>query len=214
MKLLEIENLRFGYTRVSLIINDFNLTLHPEDIVLLEGPSGSGKSSLIHLIAGYLTPLGGKITLLDHNLSKTSEYQIARLRRRIGIITQFGSLLKDINVIDNVMMPLYIDGFSYEKAYPEALNMLEKVGLKHKANSSILELSGGEEQRVSIARALVKNPSIILADEATSSLDEENAENIFNLCLQMTRERRIPMIWASHDTRQRYLFNKIIKMKN
>lgn len=194
------------------IIQNFSLILNPNQMYLVEGVSGSGKSTLINLIAGYLRPTSGTIHVLGKDLGSVSEYRMARLRRRIGMISQSSNLLKDMTVIENVMMPLLLSGSSQRTAWDAAQNMLDRVGLLDKQDSSVLELSGGQEQRVAIARALVNGPDLILADEPTSDLDMGNAENVLSLCIEIVKERKIAMIWTTHHPIHSNLFDKRIVM--
>jgi len=207
MSILNLNNISFSYNN-NYVFQNISLEINQDDIVLIEGKSGSGKSTLINLIAGYIRPQFGIIRLFDKNLAKLSRDDMAKLRRKIGIITQSSSLLKDISVLENVMMPLLIANYTYNDAVVEAKKILSRVFLEKAIDKSVLELSGGEMQRVGIARALVNNPQIILADEATANLDDENAENILSICIEMAVERKIPILWVTHNPRQKFLFNK------
>ena len=194
------------------IIQNLSLILNQNQMCLVEGVSGSGKSTLINLIAGYLRPTSGTIHIFDKDLGSVSEYGMARLRRRIGMISQSSNLLKDMTVIENVMMPMLLSGSSRRTAWEAAQSMLDRVGLLDKQDNSVLELSGGQEQRVSIARALVNRPDLILADEPTSDLDMGNAENVLSLCIEIVKERKIAMIWTTHHPIHSNLFDKRIVM--
>jgi ABC-type lipoprotein export system ATPase subunit len=210
---LRIQNLTFEYRRNMPLIRDFSLLLNKNDKLMIDGVSGAGKSTLLNLIFGYLTPTSGTIILLGQDLSRISQYKMPYLRRKIGMITQFSTLLKDMTVIDNVAMPLFLAGHSKAVAHNRAEALLDRVRLGHKLHASVLDLSGGEEQRVSIARALSNQPSMILADEATANLDHENAENILQLCIEMSEEQGIPLIWTTHNPNHRYFFTKSVTLK-
>lgn len=214
MNILTIKDLSFGYEQANNILENFSLTVNEGDMVLLDGASGSGKSTLIHLIIGHIAPNSGTITVFGKDLSKLSSNGLAKMRRRIGIITQFNTLLKDMSVIENIMIPMFIDGKPYREAYAKSFELLQQVGLSHKHNKSVLELSGGEEQRVTICRALVNNPGILLADEATANLDANNADNVLSLCIEMVKRRNMPLLWTSHNLRQRHLFNRVITLND
>jgi ABC-type lipoprotein export system ATPase subunit len=177
---------------------------------LIQGPSGSGKSTLIYLIAGCLKPTGGQIWLFNKNITRLSVNRMAYMRRKIGLITQLNTLLKDMTVLENVMMPMLINNWPYNKAKSRADRLITEVGLAHKVNSSVLELSGGEEQRVLAARALANEPQLILADEATANLDIVNADKILGMCVELAHQYGVPMIWTTHQQHQPHLFTKSI----
>ena len=212
-QVLRIQNLSFGYRFNMPLIRDFSMILNKNDKVMIDGVSGAGKSTLLNLIFGYLQPTSGKIFLLNQDLSKLNQYQMPYMRRKIGLITQFSTLLKDMNVLDNVAMPMLLDGKSSRAAYNRAESLLDRVKLSDKLYSSVLDLSGGEEQRVNIARALCNYPKMILADEATANLDTGNAENILQLCIEMSEEYQTPLLWTTHNPNHKYLFSKTITLK-
>lgn len=210
--ILKINNISFRHQGFKNLIDGFSLSLEPDQMVLVQGVSGSGKSTLINLIGGYVKPNSGSIEVFGQDLSKISEHSMVKIRRRLGMIGQSSNLLKDMSVIENVMMPMLLDGKSSKEAWDESNKILDRVGLLDKQSRSVLELSGGEEQRVAIARALVNNPGLILADEATSSLDLINAENILSLCIEIIKERQIAMIWTTHHPLHANLFDKSVVM--
>ena len=212
MSVLKILNLRFQYNTNKVLIDNLSFTLDKRQTLLIQGTSGSGKSTLIYLIAGCLRPTAGQIWLFNKNINRFSIDSLSRMRRKIGLITQINTLLKDTNVIENIMMPMLINNLSYDQAKKRADILLNEVGLSHKMYSSVLELSGGEEQRVLTARALSNNPEIILADEATANLDTANADKVLTMCIELAYERRIPMIWTTHQNQHVHLFNQYIRL--
>ena len=212
MIVLKITNLRFRYSQNQELLENFSLTLGDHESLLIQGPSGSGKSTLIYLIAGCLKPSSGQIWLFDQNITRFSSDRMARMRRRIGLITQINTLLKDMTVLENVMMPMLINHWTYDKAKDRAYRLISRVGLIHKVGSSVLQLSGGEEQRVLAARALSNEPQIILADEATANLDTNNADKILGMCVELAQENGIPMIWTTHQQHHPHLFTKSINL--
>jgi ABC-type lipoprotein export system ATPase subunit len=213
VSVLKIVNLHFQYKRNQVLLENFSFTLDDRESLLIQGPSGSGKSTLIYLIAGCLRANSGQIWLFDKNITRFNSEKMAKMRRKIGIITQLNSLLKDMDCLENVMMPMLIDNWRYDEAKLKAEELLYRVGLQSKIKSSVLELSGGEEQRVLTARALANDPKIILADEATANLDEVNAGNVLSLCIELTQEKGIPMIWTTHQQNYPHLFTRSIILK-
>lgn len=182
--LLEIKKLNKEYTRggkVFSAVKDVDLSVSPGDFFSIIGRSGSGKSTLLNLVAGLLTPTSGEILIDGKNTLSLTDKDASYLRNSaIGYILQGQSVLANLSVLDNVRIPFYFfkrDGDSTEKA----LLLLEQVGIRNLADSYPRHLSGGELRRVTIARALINNPSILLADEPTSDLDTQTTAEIMNL---------------------------------
>ena len=177
-----------------------SLSLRPGKTLAILGSSGTGKSTLIHLIAGLERPSSGEIRVKNSVVSEMSDGDRAKFRKEnVGVIYQFHHLLPEFNVLENVMMPLRIKRVSYITAKKEAFEILEKVGLEHKVKDQPATLSGGERQRVAIARAMVSMPSLILADEPTGNLDRNNAHNVFRLILSLVNDHGSSLIIATHD---------------
>jgi len=162
------------------------------------GPSGSGKSTLLSLLAGLDIPTSGEVHLASRNISRLSEDERALFRaENIGFIFQSFRLLPTLTVLENVSVPLEILGRHQDLAYAEEL--VERVGLAHRKHHSPQQLSGGEQQRVAVARAFVTRPKILLADEPTGNLDDENSEVILNLLGDLQRLHRSTLLVVSHD---------------
>ena len=177
-----------------------SLSLESGNTLAILGSSGTGKSTLIHLIAGLERPSSGEIRVKKSLVSEMSDGDRAKFRKEnIGVIYQFHHLLPEFNVLENVMMPLQIKRVPYVIAKKEAFQILEKVGLEHKVKDQPATLSGGERQRVAIARAMVSMPSLILADEPTGNLDRNNAHNVFRLILSLVNDHGSSLIVATHD---------------
>ena len=177
-----------------------SLSLEPGDTLAILGSSGTGKSTLIHLIAGLERPSSGEIRVKKSLVSEMSDGDRAKFRKEnVGVIYQFHHLLPEFNVLENVMMPLRVKRVPYVIAKKEAFQILEKVGLEHKVKDQPATLSGGERQRVAIARAMVSMPSLILADEPTGNLDRNNAHNVFRLILSLVNDHGSSLIVATHD---------------
>jgi putative ABC transport system ATP-binding protein len=181
-------------------VNGVDLVVSEGSFVAVEGPSGSGKTTLLGLLAGLERPDAGEITVLGHDLARLSAAERARLRqRRIGIVFQSFGLIASLRAGENVALPLALAGASEAERGARALTALEEVGLGAKAGARIDELSGGERQRVGVARALVIDPAVILADEPTGSLDEENARGVLDLLTDAVRRRGASLVLVTHD---------------
>ncbi|APV43890.1 putative ABC transport system ATP-binding protein [Dehalogenimonas formicexedens] len=164
------------------------------------GPSGSGKSTLLHLIGGLDTPSAGSITVDGHDLSRATDKELAAYRNRnIGFVFQAFHLHPTYTALENVAIPLLFAGTEKNERLSRARKALDAVGMSHRADHRPNQLSGGERQRVSIARALVTNPSIIVADEPTGNLDSVNGVRIMELLGNLNREQGITLIVATHD---------------
>lgn len=201
--LLSCENLKKiyknGKLRINILKNVF-FTLHSKEIVGIFGKSGSGKSTFLHLMAGLDVPTSGSVFFKKKNISELSSNELSKIRNKeIGFIYQFHHLLMDFNVVENVMIPSLIFGVKKKKSYQIAKKVLTKVGLKNKLNYKPYELSGGERQRVAVARAVVNNPSVVLADEPTGNLDNFNAQIVFNLLRELNEENKISCVIVTHD---------------
>jgi putative ABC transport system ATP-binding protein len=177
-----------------------DLTVEAGTIVAIEGPSGSGKTTLLGLLAGLEAPDEGEVEVLGHDLSRLSPAERARLRQgRFGIVFQSFGLIASLRAGENVALPLALAGVSEREREARARAALEEVGLGSAFGARIDELSGGERQRVGIARALVNEPAVILADEPTGSLDEENANGVLALLTDAVRRRGASLVLVTHD---------------
>ena len=154
----------------------------------------------------------GSVRVFGKNLRNLGDYGISQIRRSIGVITQFNNLLKDISVLENVMMPMLIAGSDERDARYQATQILHDVGLGGYEDRSIFELSGGEQKRVAVARALVRKPKLIVADESTSNLDTANADNILNMCMEMVLKNRAALVWTTHESRSEHLFDRKLNL--
>ena len=181
------------------VLNNLNLNLETGKIIALVGPSGSGKSTLLHLLALLDKPTNGKITILGEptqNITENKRNQL--IRNHISIIFQNNNLLLDFTAVENVAMPLIIRNKNYNSSIKEAESYLRKVNLGHRLNHLPSDLSGGEQQRVAIARSLASDTSIILADEPTGNLDEKTSEEVFSYFLKLKKKNKIILI-ATHN---------------
>lgn len=203
------------FQKHNLILSDVNVTIDKGEMVYLLGKTGSGKSSLLKTLYGELPLTQGESSIAGYNLKNLKRKEIPFLRRKLGIIFQDFQLLTDRTVNENLLFVMKATGWNdKEKMQQRAQEVLDKVGLGTKGFKMPHELSGGEQQRVSIARALVNDPEIILADEPTGNLDPETSEGIIKLLLDISRTGRSVLI-ATHDALQYSKFpSRTIRCEN
>ena len=188
-----------GSERLQILI-DLNLQVEQGEMFAVTGTSGSGKSTLLHLIGGMERPDSGEIVLQDVDVSRLSGEQLSQFRNvQIGFVFQFYHLLPEFSALENVMFPLLLRRLPFHQAAERAQSLLAEVGLGQRLGHKPGELSGGEQQRVAVARALVGNPRLLLADEPTGNLDEHTSESIYQLLLQVHRQHRLTSIIATHS---------------
>ena len=177
-----------------------DIAVNRSEFVTLIGRSGSGKTTLLNIIAGLDRPTSGSVNVLGHDTGSMSDEQLAGLRREnIGIIFQSSALMPLLTAAENVELPLRIVGWSRGERERRAREALEVVGMGHRARHRPYELSGGEQQRVGIARAVAPRPALILADEPTGELDSVSAQRIFSLFRSLVDDERVTVLAATHD---------------
>jgi putative ABC transport system ATP-binding protein len=181
-------------------LNGVDFAVEQGEFVAITGASGSGKSTLLHLLGGITRPTAGHVLLEGVDLASLADDALARVRRRrIGFVFQRYNLLPELSLVENVALPLVLDGVAEKTAEAAARHALEAVGLAHRADHRPDELSGGEQQRGAIARALVAEPAIVLADEPTGALDSANSRRVIELLRQLVADRRQTVILVTHD---------------
>ena len=181
------------------VLKNVNIKINKGQLVSLNGPSGSGKSTLLHIIALLDKPTSGEVFFNKINFSKSNEKKKDEVRKSgISIIYQQNNLLSDFTALENVMIPLINNGKSEKEARERSIKLLSLVNLSKRLNHFPSELSGGEQQRVAVARALITDPSLILADEPTGSLDRKTANEIFSLFLKLKSKNRA-ILYATHN---------------
>ena len=201
---LQAENLCKDYKEGSgdklHILKDINLTIHPGKSIAIIGDSGSGKTTLLNLLGGLDKVTSGAIRLNNVTFDSMNEKARCRFRNRhLGFIYQFHHLLPEFSALENVAMPLLIDGISADEAATQSEKMLKEVGLGARLNHKPGELSGGERQRTAIARALIHQPDCVLADEPTGNLDKSNANQVLDLILEMNNHIQTAFVIVTHD---------------
>jgi putative ABC transport system ATP-binding protein len=189
-----------------------NLKVESGDFLAILGPSGSGKSTLLNLIGALDKPTEGKMLIEGVDISTLNENQLADLRRRIGFVFQFFNLIPRFTARDNVELSMSIADASKAERKKHAEDLLEIVGLKERMNHKPTELSGGEQQRVTIARALANNPRFLLMDEPTGNIDSKAANDIINLVKGLNEEKGTTIIMVTHDQRLASQAKKILQM--
>lgn len=184
----------------SVVLNDINVDIKPNEFVYLIGKTGSGKSSLLKLLYGELKLSGGTGHIDNFDLNALRKRDIPKLRRTLGIVFQDFQLLTDRSVLGNLLFVMGASGWKDKKEmHKRAKEVLQLVGVENKINSMPFALSGGEQQRVAVARALLNRPSLILADEPTGNLDPETSEEIMRLLLAISKEEKTSVLMATHD---------------
>jgi lipoprotein-releasing system ATP-binding protein len=214
-KIIEIRNLTriYGDGAEVRALDGVNLDIERGEFLAIIGPSGSGKSTLLNQIGILDTPTSGTILLDGVDITKASEKERSKLRnRKLGFIFQYHHLLPDFNAIENVMMPLLINGVKRSKARKIAIRMLEEVGLDDRKDHRPNQLSGGQNQRVAIARALANSPGIVIGDEPTGNLDSKASDNIYELLRKLNREHEQTFILVTHDEQMAAKTDRVIRI--
>ncbi len=198
-----------------IALNNVNLKIERGDFIAIMGPSGSGKTTLINIIGGLDRPTNGTIILDGNDLNEMNETALTQLRcRKIGFVFQSYNLIPILTALENVELPTIAAKLSSDEGRTRALAILEQVGLSDRLNHRPLELSGGEQQRVAVARALVNSPSIVLADEPTGNLDSETGIQLINLIRTLNRESGVTFIICTHDQMVAQHANRIVRIKD
>jgi putative ABC transport system ATP-binding protein len=192
-----------------------SLKIQRGEFVGIMGPSGSGKSTLLHQLGLLDTPSAGRIQIDGTDVSQLDDDQRTRFRlMHLGYVFQDYALVSELNVMENVAIPAIMQGRPLPDCYAAATRVLEKVGLAHRLDHRIFELSGGEQQRVSIARALVNTPSIVFADEPCANLDTENSQAVLDLFRAVNRELKQTIVMVSHEPWHTVYFDRIIFIRD
>ncbi len=216
MEILRVENLTKVYgsgTTKVIALDDVSFSVEKGEFVAIVGASGSGKSTLLHLIGGVDRPTSGKVFIDGKNIYNYDDDKLAIFRRRqVGLIYQFYNLIPILNVVENITLPLDLDN---RKADSEYLNQLIKLlGLENRKDHLPNELSGGQQQRTSIGRALITNPTIILADEPTGNLDSKSSDGIIELLKKSNKEYKQTIIMITHNMEIAKCADRIIKIED
>lgn len=216
--IIKIENLKKDYNSVQKkveVLKGINLEVQEGEFISIMGPSGSGKSTLLYLMGGLEVPTDGNVFVDSENISSLSDKLQSGLRlNKIGFVFQFYNLVEHLNVEDNILLPVLINGGKKKTFELKLQNILEKVGLADKKHAYPRELSGGEQQRVSIARALINDPKIILADEPIGNLDSKTGNEIMQLFKDINRTMGTSIVQVTHSLESAKYGTRIVNVKD
>lgn len=198
--MIQLHNVSLAYQHDASALNNIDLKIGKGEFVFLTGPSGAGKTSLLRLLYGALTPNRGQVLIDGQNVTRMSASQIPLLRRSIGVVFQDFKLLQNRTVFENVAITLEVLGWGRADIGKKTMHILKQMGIESKYHNITQRLSGGEQQRVALARALVNDPKILLADEPTGNLDDANKNQILNI-FKDANIRGTTVVVATHDRR-------------
>ena len=196
--MIHLNNVSYTYEKGGGVSN-INMSIGDDECAFLIGPTGSGKTTLLRLIYMDLLPQVGNVVIDKYDSSNIKQKGISLLRRKVGMIFQDYHLLNDRNLFENIALPLHVIGYDKDEIIDLVAESLEEVGLDGKENHFPDELSGGEQQRACVARAIIKSPDIILADEPTGNLDKTNCELLLNLIVKINKDTKTTILIATHD---------------
>mgnify|MGYP001403621986 FL=1 len=197
------------------VFNDIKIDIKRTEKVAIVGPSGSGKTSILNIAGLIERPNSGKVFINDNEVNWSSDKGISELRKKnIGFVFQFNNLLSDFSILENVAMPIIISGMKKNYALEIANDFLKKVNLSHRSKNYPNQVSGGEQQRAAIARALINKPSLIIADEPTGNLDGKTALQIINLFDELVADSGCSLFLATHNLEIANLQDRVINIEN
>ena len=214
--MLEFKNIskkyRMGENTLT-VLDNFNETIEKGELIALVGPSGAGKSTLLHIAGGLDAPSSGEVLFNGSSIYSLKEHELNKYRgTHIGFVFQSHYLLDDFTALENIMLPKLILGGDRKQTEQEALILLEKVGLSNRAGHFPSELSGGEQQRIAVARALINSPDILFADEPTGNLDKANSDSVMNI-LSSLSESGVCVVIVTHDESLASRCRRIIRLE-
>jgi lipoprotein-releasing system ATP-binding protein len=202
-----------GKNQTLPVLKGVDIEIRRGEFVVIVGPSGSGKSTLLHILGGLDRPTEGIVKLGEQSIFVLNEELLAAFRNQsLGFIFQFHHLLPEFSALENICMPALIAGKSLKEAKPRAEILLEQVGLSERGHHKPNELSGGEQQRVAVARALMNNPQLVLADEPSGNLDEENGLSLHRLLVHLSEEFGMTFVVATHNYDLTRRANRVLRL--
>lgn len=216
--ILSVNNLTKSFPsgdRTLTVLDHVSFSIEKSTSCAIVGPSGSGKTTLLGLCAGLDKPSSGSVILNNHEISSLTEQELSSIRNElIGFVFQSFQLISTLTALENVMVPIELRGVPYRQVEARALELLEQVGLKDRVHHYPNQLSGGEQQRVGLARAFIHRPDILFADEPTGNLDGETGQQIENLLFELNRAEGTTLIIVTHDRELAQKCDRIIELKN
>ncbi|MFQ5541700.1 MAG: ABC transporter ATP-binding protein [Candidatus Binatia bacterium] len=216
--LIRVENLYKSFVEGGKdihVLRGLDLELGEGERLAIVGKSGVGKSTFLHILGALDHPSSGRIVFRERDLSELSDEELSHFRNKeIGFIFQFHYLLPDFNALENIMLPALIQGWERERARESAFGLMQEVGLKDRATHKPGKLSGGEQQRVAVARSLILEPRLILADEPTGDLDPHTAVEVEDLLLRLNSEKGVGLIIATHNWQLAAKIGKQVELQN
>lgn len=212
--MIEVSNIYKSYGSLQ-VLRDVSVTINKGEIVAIVGPSGAGKTTLLQIIGTLDNPDSGDVEYEGVNVLKLKEKSLAQFRNKnIGFVFQFHQLLPEFSTLENVALPALIGGESKEKAYAHARELLSYMGLHDREKHKPAQLSGGEKQRVAVARALINSPEVVLADEPSGSLDSQNKKELHDLFFQLRKEFNQTFVIVTHDESLASNTDRVLHMRD
>lgn len=212
--MIRIENITKSFGSLQ-VLKGINLLIEKGEIVSIVGPSGAGKTTLLQIMGTLSHPDSGSVFIDNIDVTRLSQKKLAEFRNQhIGFVFQFHQLLPEFTALENIMIPAYIAGTSQREAKQRAFNLLDFMGLSERANHKPNELSGGEKQRVAVARALINQPAVILADEPSGSLDSKNKEELHQLFFDLRDKFGQTFVIVTHDEQLANVTDRTIHMRD
>lgn len=197
------------------VLNGINLTLHRREMVSIVGASGAGKSTLLHIMGTLDRPTSGQVLFEGKNMFKANETALAGFRNRfIGFVFQFHHLLPEFTALENTYLPALMEKIPHQQARKSATQLLTEVGLSHRLHHKPGELSGGEQQRVAVARALIRNPDLVLADEPTGNLDTHTGDELFDLLRRLNALHGTAFVIVTHNEKLSHQTDRLIHLQD
>jgi len=197
------------------VLKGISLKIEKGEFVAIVGPSGAGKSTLLHLLGGLDSPTSGEIIFQGEDIYKLNDEELARARNiKIGFVFQFYHLLSELTVLENVLLPGLIGNQKADEVKKSAMELLEKVGLNQRIDHFPSQLSGGEKQRVAVARSLINNPNLLLCDEPTGNLDSSSGEGIISLIKDINIKNKMTVVLVTHNMELARLAGKVYYLKD
>ncbi len=212
--MIQVQNIFKSYGSLQ-VLKDVSLEIRQGEVVSIVGASGAGKTTLLQIMGTLDRPDSGTVRIKDTNITRLSERELSRFRNQnIGFVFQFHNLLPEFTALENVCMPALIGGKTMEQAKPEAMSLLEFLNLADRASHKPSELSGGEQQRVAVARALMNNPAVVLADEPSGNLDSVHARELHELFFKLRDHYRQTFVIVTHNRELAEMSDRQITIKD